>query len=344
MNNYYELIPQTKGFACLFDRNPDIAEIRKYLKAHKNWCIFDGNTIISGKANAKESMIKLSKKNQFKKTSYITASAIIGSLNNLYWDCAREEINLEAAADELSELERYAGGFMALIAAEYDGAVVDLTSIKLPNPDRNVLISFIRKTCTTGGVNIFFITNDSFDLNLISGFTYITKDGAVINKGPIRELTSNPVDPYTAAVAGFPPMNLFSGKLTSALADTILFIDTRSIVFERTKVEDIMEGASDGEKILVGIRPEGFVPVKGDADITAKVNDVFSFGYRNIVRFDVGCFSFCAELPADFEVAAGEVIDLDIDKSKLYFFKDYRPVENDDDMSLDFTLRYEKKN
>ena len=105
----------------------------------------------------------------------------------------------------------------------------------------------IRRIQKQTGITTIFVTHDQEEAMSISDCIVVMKAGVVNQIGKPQQVYDDPVNLFVAKFLGNPPINLFNGKIQSG---RLLLGDDEVLK---------LSGVKDGE-VIVGIRPEGFVP------------------------------------------------------------------------------------
>ena len=105
----------------------------------------------------------------------------------------------------------------------------------------------IRRIQKKTGITTIFVTHDQEEAMSISDCIVVMKAGVVNQIGKPQQVYDDPVNLFVAKFLGNPPINLFNGKIQSG---RLLLGDDEVLK---------LSGVKDGE-VIVGIRPEGFVP------------------------------------------------------------------------------------
>ena len=110
----------------------------------------------------------------------------------------------------------------------------------------------IRRIQKQTGITTVFVTHDQEEAMSISDCIVVMKAGRVHQIGKPQQVYDDPVDLFVAKFLGTPPINVFDGRVQGG----------KLLLGEDTVLE--VSGVADG-KVIVGVRPEGFVPEeKGD--------------------------------------------------------------------------------
>ena len=105
----------------------------------------------------------------------------------------------------------------------------------------------IRRIQKQTGITTVFVTHDQEEAMSISDCIVVMKAGRVHQIGKPQQVYDDPVDLFVAKFLGTPPINVFDGRVQGG----------KLLLGEDTVLE--VSGVADG-KVIVGVRPEGFVP------------------------------------------------------------------------------------
>ena len=105
----------------------------------------------------------------------------------------------------------------------------------------------IRRIQKKTGITTVFVTHDQEEAMSISDCIVVMKDGVVNQIGKPQAVYDDPVNLFVAKFLGNPPINLFSGRISGG----------RLLLGQDAVLE--LKDAADRE-VIVGIRPEGFLP------------------------------------------------------------------------------------
>ena len=110
----------------------------------------------------------------------------------------------------------------------------------------------IRRIQKETGITTVFVTHDQEEAMSISDRIVVMKDGFVQQIGKPQEVYDDPCNLFVAKFLGTPPISVFEGEVRSGK----LYIGE----------EPVLNAASVADRrVLVGVRPEGFVPDKEGA-------------------------------------------------------------------------------
>ncbi len=122
----------------------------------------------------------------------------------------------------------------------------------------------IRRIQKETGITTIFVTHDQEEAMSISDMIVVMRDGVVQQTGAPQEIYDNPKNLFVAKFLGTPPINVFDGEIKGGK----LYIGKDAVLN--------VQGASD-RKVIVGIRPEGFIP-DANGPLTCKLSNVEVMG------------------------------------------------------------------
>ena len=122
----------------------------------------------------------------------------------------------------------------------------------------------IRRIQKETGITTIFVTHDQEEAMSISDMIVVMKLGVVQQTGKPQDIYDNPTNLFVAKFLGTPPINVFNGKVMGGK----LYIGNDAVLN--------IGGVADQE-VMVGIRPEGFVPSENGA-LVCKLNNIEVMG------------------------------------------------------------------
>ncbi len=123
----------------------------------------------------------------------------------------------------------------------------------------------IRRIQRETGITTIFVTHDQEEAMSISDMIVVMKLGVLQQIGAPQEVYDNPANLFVAKFLGTPPINVFEGK-----------VEAGKLVINGEAVMDV-PGVSDQE-VMVGIRPEGFIPDANSGPMHCGLNSVEVMG------------------------------------------------------------------
>ena len=146
----------------------------------------------------------------------------------------------------------------------------------------------IRRIQKETGITTIFVTHDQEEAMSISDMIVVMRDGVVQQTGAPQEIYDNPKNLFVAKFLGTPPINVFNGEIKGGK----LYIGSNPVLN--------VQGASD-RKVIVGIRPEGFIP-DANGPLPCKLSNVEVMG-RDV--------SIVCEHPAQTSPVVRAIVDAD---------------------------------
>ena len=121
----------------------------------------------------------------------------------------------------------------------------------------------IRRIQKETGITTVFVTHDQEEAMSISDMIVVMKLGVVQQTGKPQDIYDDPTNLFVAKFLGTPPINVFSGKVENGK----LYIGDDAVL--NVDVED--------QDVIVGIRPEGFIPDENGA-LACNLNNIEVMG------------------------------------------------------------------
>ena len=123
----------------------------------------------------------------------------------------------------------------------------------------------IRRIQRETGVTTVFVTHDQEEAMSISDMIVVMKQGVVQQIGEPQKVYDDPENLFVAKFLGTPPINVFNGKI----AGEKLYIDESAVLD--------LPGLTEDKDVVVGIRPEGFIPAE-DGALTCTLENIEVMG------------------------------------------------------------------
>ena len=159
------------------------------------------------------------------------------------------------------------------------------------------------------GITTVFVTHDQDEAMSISDMIVVMKDGVVQQIGAPQEVYDDPRNLFVAKFLGTPPINTF----LATVKDGRLYIGDEAVM-------DITADIS-GE-VIVGIRPEGFVPSE-NGSLSTNLTSVEVMG-RDVSVVSTSPYSLGGSVRAiissDLICAFSDTVRFDLKPSKVYLF------------------------
>jgi len=149
---------------------------------------------------------------------------------------------------------------------------------------------------------------------------------AVLNKGNLEQfdtpmnLYNRPVNKFVAGFIGTPPMNFVEGKIAKE-GGSLFYVDENNIIkFEINTPSGLDK--QENEKVVLGFRAEvvGIQKFSKIASFKAKIESLELLGAEQYLTVSGLGNSIISKVPADKTYQLNDVITLNINLDKIYFF------------------------
>lgn len=102
------------------------------------------------------------------------------------------------------------------------------------------------------GVTSIYVTHDQVEAMTLADRIVVMRDGRIEQVGAPMDLFNNPVNTFVASFIGSPPMNQLNAKVTIKDGQALGVFDGGRVVLPA----DLNKELSEGDEIVVGLRPE----------------------------------------------------------------------------------------
>ncbi len=180
----------------------------------------------------------------------------------------------------------------------------------------------IKKLHQTLDASIVYVTHDQIEAMTLATKIVVLKGGIVQQIGSPAEIYNHPANLFVADFMGSPAMNLIPAQISKNGSGTQISI-TRG-----TGEPIVLNDARDldlPQDVILGLRPEdiaeaGFRAGAGVQEAQCLVDMVEPAGADTYVVSELGGKQVTARLHAETSAAAGEMLNLAIDMSKVSYF------------------------
>ncbi|QQM31133.1 sn-glycerol-3-phosphate ABC transporter ATP-binding protein UgpC [Martelella lutilitoris] len=167
---------------------------------------------------------------------------------------------------------------------------------------------------------VIYVTHDQVEAMTLADRIVIMRDGYVEQVGTPTEVFENPANTFVAGFIGSPPMN----QLDGVVADRAARLADGTVV---PLPDDIAAKLSDGQKVVVGFRPDAFAP-KGHSlhpedrsvEIEAPVIISEPLGTETIIFTQFGGKEVQAKMLDPRPLEDGETLTFTLDLERLHVF------------------------
>ena len=183
----------------------------------------------------------------------------------------------------------------------------------------------IRRLHERLNASIVYVTHDQIEAMTLGSRIVVLNRGEIQQIGTPAEIYERPANLFVADFMGSPPMNLVPA-VYSADGETgrVSFGDGAGgarlpVRHDAVRAAYGAGGGKDGH-IIVGIRPEAFVPAANGGALTLTAATVENAGSDTFVGLELGGRTVTARLPGRMHVHVGDKVPLDIDLDTVCYF------------------------
>jgi multiple sugar transport system ATP-binding protein len=172
------------------------------------------------------------------------------------------------------------------------------------------------------GASIVYVTHDQIEAMTLGTRIVVLNQGVIQQIGTPAEIYEQPANLFVADFMGSPPMNLIPATyVPEEHTGTVSFGDGPTAPRLRATQAGLRKAFARGGNVVVGIRPEAFVPAAASGGmLTLKAEHVENAGSDTFVSSVLGGKTITVRLPGRMKVAAGEAIALDVDLATVAYF------------------------
>jgi multiple sugar transport system ATP-binding protein len=170
---------------------------------------------------------------------------------------------------------------------------------------------------------MIYVTHDQIEAMTLADRIVLMRDGLIEQQGAPLDLFERPATTFVAGFLGSPRMNFLPGQLVrTAGSDSIRLNDTSLPLPAGRNLGD----ASDGQSVLLGLRPEhltrshGTAPAAGHVRYDATIELIQPTGSRSYATFSLAGAPVMAELQAHDVSRPGEHVQIDINMKRASIF------------------------
>jgi multiple sugar transport system ATP-binding protein len=171
---------------------------------------------------------------------------------------------------------------------------------------------------------VIYVTHDQVEAMTLADRIVIMRDGYVEQVGTPSEVFEKPVNTFVAGFIGSPPMNQLdatigtdSGRVVAQLGDGVLV----------PLPGDVSAKVAQGQKIVLGFRPESFAPkghslhgVDNSVSVNRAVLIAEPLGTETIIFTEFGGKEVQGKMLNPRPVAPGELLNFTLDLARLHVF------------------------
>ena len=172
------------------------------------------------------------------------------------------------------------------------------------------------------GTTMIYVTHDQIEAMTLGQRIVVLKDGEIQQIDTPMALYAKPANLFVAGFLGSPAMNLLRGRVVDEAG---LALDTGAtrLPLDATDALRGIARAALGRELIVGLRPEDLAPPRADASkaiLSAQLELIEPVGNEIFLNLRCGDEALVARVPPQELPAAGGMIDLAYDPSRLHLF------------------------
>ncbi|MCU0790125.1 MAG: sn-glycerol-3-phosphate ABC transporter ATP-binding protein UgpC [Nitratireductor sp.] len=170
---------------------------------------------------------------------------------------------------------------------------------------------------------MIYVTHDQIEAMTLADRIVLMRDGLIEQQGAPLDLFERPATTFVAGFLGSPRMSFLPGKLERNSGGDAVRLGEIAMPLSPARLP---AGASDGQPVLLGLRPEhvtrghGETPPPGWVRHEAVIVLIQPTGSRSYATFSLGGEPVMAELQAHDVSRPGERVPLDINMSRAALF------------------------
>lgn len=165
-----------------------------------------------------------------------------------------------------------------------------------------------------------YVTHDQVEAMTLADKIVILKDGYIQQVGTPIEVFEQPANRFVAGFIGNPPTNITSGMFQVKTGEVTVLMEELSLSVPSPPQ------CHDGQKVLVGIRPDSIkaghgmtiLPEDWKMEVEVIVSEIL--GGQSLLEFSVGGITLIAELEGRIPAKPGMMMTLGFDLNRLLFF------------------------
>jgi len=165
---------------------------------------------------------------------------------------------------------------------------------------------------------MIYVTHDQTEAMTLADDIVVLDDGNVSQKGTPMELYNHPSNLFVGGFIGSPKMNVISTKITSINSN-----GTEVDLFGSSKltIPKTSPSASDGDTVLLGIRPEHLIVNEdGDTNWEGKVFVVEKLGSGTFLYLEKEEEPLVVEVKGDSNIKVGDTVKVSFIGSRCHLF------------------------
>ena len=185
---------------------------------------------------------------------------------------------------------------------------------------RDEIIHLHRELTTT----FVYVTHDQAEAMQMGSRLVVMNEGVILQVGTPQEVYANPNCVFVAGFVGSPKMNFFAARLNRAETGWTVKVMGTEVPVPANRLPLSQEGLSQGQKVIVGIRPEDFRAETAEnlsgIPFAAEAQTVVPMGAGLHVQALCGEHKFLSVLQNSEQVSRGDALKLRLDPARVHIF------------------------
>jgi multiple sugar transport system ATP-binding protein len=162
---------------------------------------------------------------------------------------------------------------------------------------------------------VIYVTHDQVEAMTLADRIVILKGGEIEQVGTPDEVYNRPASVFVGGFIGSPSMNFATATIRSG--EIVLDGGAQLPLPVRSLGK---AGSAEGRDVIVGIRPEHFIPTAGGSTLSGRVQVVEPLGSDTLVHFTLGRSTLTARVAPEMRPTPGETLSIGIDPSRVHLF------------------------
>jgi multiple sugar transport system ATP-binding protein len=168
-----------------------------------------------------------------------------------------------------------------------------------------------------------YVTHDQMEAMTLADRIVVMKDGFIEQVGTPLEVFEKPKNVFVATFIGGPGMNLLECEIKKTIDKT--YVIGKEGAFRFSVPGEKAQKVSDGQKILMGIRPSDIFiavddPKYSQWETSGKVEFVELLGKNAFLTLKIGDYECVGEIPGRCAPEVGSIVKIDFNLDHLQFF------------------------
>jgi len=172
------------------------------------------------------------------------------------------------------------------------------------------------------GISAIFATPDQLEAVSMADRVAILNKGVIQQIGTPEEIYFHPANEFVASMVGDPKINIFRGSVHAE--GGTYYICHKDFKLQMVKsAEKLVAGKALSGDIDIGIRPTCFRLSKtkmSEGDIQTRVSFMQRMGDTQIIKLDVGNFTFTTKVDQSILYSIGDIVWFSLSGDKIFFF------------------------